>query len=220
MKAQVRLALLEGRYICPVAYPQEYDFLNEQSEQQEAVDAWLAEIDMRLARVGADGAFFMAPRKIESRDIGRIRDDFTKFRDVYGPAVRMMDVIRNGKEEFSFEPGEFVQLAELEIAVNGSTTLEGQLRSFEIVGASKRHSNRELLKKLLENLAKDGYLRLVDASKELYRTTGKVGQLAAALEFMAERQGLAATETETELDQPGDLFQDLSPEEAQGSAHA
>jgi hypothetical protein len=201
--------LLDGNYICEYAFPQEYTYLT--SDTNEAfVNKWLSAIDMRLARVGEDGAFFMAPQNLSKEDNARIRDEFLRFRDVYGPAIRMLQVIRNAKDEFSLNPGEYIQHAELAQKVNEIAALAEQLRS--LVGIIRetdaRYTNAELVKRLLEHLRKDGYLVIVDTATEMYRSTGKVMQLTQVLRFLGENAEFArSNQDESELiDVTDDLF--------------
>ena len=150
---------------------------------------------MRLARVGDDGPFFMAPQSMSTDDNARIRDEFLRFRDVYGPAIRMLQIIRTANDEFSLNPGEYIQHAELSQKINEVAALAEQLRS--MVGVIRetdaRYTNAELVKRLLEHLRKDGYLVIVDAATEMYRSTGKVMQLTQVLRFLAENSEFART---------------------------
>lgn len=194
MRNQTLRCLLDGNYICEYAFPHEYAYLT--SDTNEAfVNEWLSAIDMRLARVGDDGAFFMAPQTLSTEDNARIRDEFLRFRDVYGPAIRMLQVIRNAKDEFSLNPGDYIQHAELVQRINEIAALAEQLRS--LVGIIRetdaRYTNAELVKRLLEHLRKDGYLVIVDAATEMYRSTGKVMQLTQVLRFLGENAEFART---------------------------
>ena len=199
MKAKTLLNLVAGEYICPIAYKDEYEYLMSDGNQ-DFVDGWLSAINMKLARLGEGGAFFMAPRQLAPSDANKIRDDFARYRDVYGPANRMLQIIRAGKDEFTLGVGEYIQLAELNQAVNESATLEAQLRSLQNVirDGSARFKNRELLKKLLEHLQKDGYLIVVNENTEMYRTTGKVTQLTNVLTFLAENTDIVGSGLEAE----------------------
>lgn len=51
--------LAEGKFICPVAYPEEFDLLSEEGGRAVA-EAWLEQVGLRLARLSDEGAFFMA----------------------------------------------------------------------------------------------------------------------------------------------------------------
>jgi hypothetical protein len=195
MKNQTLRCLLDANYICEYAFPQEYAYLT--SDTNEAfVNEWFYAINMRLARVGDNGAFFMAPQTLSTDDNARIRDEFLRFRDVYGPAIRMLQIIRNSKDEFSLNPGEYIQHAELAQKINETAALAEQLRS--LVGIIRetdaRYTNAELVKRLLEHLRKDGYLVIVDAATEMYRSTGKVIQLTQVLRFLGENAEFARSD--------------------------
>ena len=194
MRSQTLRCLLDGNYICEYAFPQEYVYLTSDNNET-FVNEWLSAIDMRLARVGDDGAFFMAPQALSTDDNARIREEFLRFRDVYGPAIRMLQVIRNAKDEFSLNPGEYIQHAELVQRINEIAALAEQLRS--LVGVIRetdaRYTNAELVKRLLEHLRKDGYLVIVDAATEMYRSTGQVMQLTQVLRFLGENAEFART---------------------------
>lgn len=182
--------LLAGEYICPIRYPHEYSQLGE-TQAQEEVGAWLLAINMRLARLGDEGAFFMAPDVIGSADVLRIRNELARFRDTFGPAVLMLDFIRQsdvgGK---MLVPGEYVVLHELERAVSQSSVLETQLKGLVgvISSAMLRGSNRENLRRLLEHLLRDGYVILANKENSAYQVTGKIDQLYAVLQFLDENK--------------------------------
>lgn len=212
MRNQTLRCLLDGNYICEYAFPQEYLYLTSDSNDS-FVDEWLSSIKMKLARVGEDGPFFMAPRTLSTDDNARIREEFLRFRDVYGPAIRMLQVIRNAKDEFSLNPGEYIQHAELVQKINEISALADQLRALvgTIRDTDSRYTNAELVKRLLEHLKKDGYLVVVDAATEMYRSTGKIMQLTQVLRFLGENTSIArsgdeepdASESEDDLFGPG-----------------
>ena len=200
MQAPVLHKLLAGEYICPIAFPPEYEQLQDDAVRTD-VEAWLDQLGMRLARLGDDGAFFMAPAQLQPAQLNRVKDELLRFRDVYGPWIRMLNLIRLAKEGFHCVMGDYVQVAELETAINESSTLEGQLRQLHgvIANAAARHSNREFLKRLLEHLKADGLLVLVNPQSETYRVTGKIDQLHAVLEFIAEHEAVMTFSVDDQL---------------------
>jgi len=196
MLATILPMLLDGAYICPVRYPQEFAALTEQPTQ-DAAEAWLATINMRLARLGEEGAFFMAPAFIGSRQVAQIRDEILRFRDVYFPAAQMLDLIRQtDPSTVQLVPGEYVALYDLDRALAQSTTLEVQLRGVlgVIRNGSARQSNHENLRALLEHLAKDGYLVLANKDSGTYQVTGKIEQLFAVVQYLDEHKLLPNAE--------------------------
>ena len=191
MQAPVLNKLLAGEFICPIAFNQEYEQLQDEGFRSE-VEVWLGSLNMRLARLGEDGAFFMAPAQLQSAQLTRVKDELLRFRDVYGPWIRMLNLIRQAKESFDCVVGDYVQLAELETAINESSTLESQLRNLHgvISNVAARNSNRDFLKRLLEHLKSDGLLVMVNPQTETYRVTGKIDQVHAVLEFIAEHDAV------------------------------
>jgi hypothetical protein len=205
---------MAGEYICPVCYPNEYGALESESARDE-VDAWLLNLNMRLARVGDDGAWFMSHSAITDRAITFVKGELLKFRDEYGPAVLMLDFIRQAKaENAQCVPGERIQLVELEMLVNGSTTLSAQLRSLVDVihSGGARLSDRENLRRLMDHLAKDGYTMLIDKGTDAYRVTGKVEQLYCVLAYLDDNKLIDESGPDDQLDLVDSIPSDSSVE--------
>lgn len=211
MKHQTLSTLLGGHFVCPVAFPAEYEDLLPPQNQAE-VEEWLSKLDRRLARLGEDGAFYVAPLQVQAQHAAKVRDDMRGFRDTYGPLVSMLNLIRVAKEGFACTPGDYIQLAELEQAVNESETIAAQLRGLIgiITNSAARLTNREVLKRLLEHLRSAGYLVVANATNETYRVTGKVDHLHMVLEFIAEQQPAIAQDAQDGQEEEGaapDLLQ-------------
>ncbi len=196
MRNETLRLLLDGQYICEIAHPHAYQYLVSDGQEQ-FVDEWLGAIEMRLAKVGA-GVFFMAPKALSADDNARIRDEFLRFRDVYGPAIRMLQIVRAAKAELELIPGVYIQHAELVQKINESPTVADQLRAMvgTIRQSEARYNNGELVKRLLEHLRGDGYLVVVDTATEMYRTTGKVEQLSQVLRFLGENSEFSQSSQE------------------------
>jgi hypothetical protein len=202
MNASVLQLLLAGEYLCNVRYPNEYKALEPEAARDQ-VNAWLRHINMRLARIGASGAWFMTADMVTDRIATKFKGEMRDFRDVYGPAVRMLDFIRQTNPENPHcSPGERIQLVELEQLVYGSTTLSAQLRALidVIHNGNSRVTDRENLRRLLEHLRKDGYVQLVDAGTESYVVTGKIEQLYAVLTFLDENKAIEEGDADDQLD--------------------
>jgi hypothetical protein len=191
--ASVLTKLLAGEYICPIAFRPEYETLCDPHVAAE-VDQWLGKLDMRLARLHEQGAFFMAPALLlGSPSLARARDSLLNYRNEYGPMVTMLNIIRQaGKDGLTFSMGDYIQLAELETSVSEHPALETQLRNAIGVVREARQddSNRTVLKRLLEHLRREGFVVLANEKTENYQFTGKVDQIHAVLDFIAENQAI------------------------------
>lgn len=209
MNARVLKLLLAGEYICSVRFRDEFSIL-EEDDEQEAVNTWLESLNMRLARLGDDGAFFMAPAYIGPKEITQVKNELLKFRDEYGPAVLLLDFIRQTDAGRVFlSPGEYIALYQLEAAVSQSTMLETQLKSLlsVISNAAQRNTNHENLRRLLDQLVKDGYAILANKDSGTYQVTGKIEQLYAVLQFLDENKVIPDAEVDDREadDDAGDL---------------
>lgn len=217
MSPRVLKLLLEGVYLCSVRYRDEFTLLEDEDEQEQVND-WLQKLNMRLARLGEDGAFFMAPAYIGQKEVTQVKGELVKFRDEYGPALLFLDFIRQTDSSCVFlSVGEHIALYELDAIVSQSTMLESQLKSLQniISGASLRHTNHENLRRLLEHLAKDGYVVLANKESGTYQVTGKIEQLYAVLQFLDENKVIPDAEVDDLEgdDAEGDLVDAAQAEE-------
>jgi len=213
MKPETLTTLLAGHFVCPYAFPAAYEDLTQSGAAQE-VDDWLSRLDKRLARLGDDGAFFVAPLQVHTNEqIAKVRSSLVNFRSTYGMLTEMIYLIRTANEGFRCVPGEFVQLADVTSKVNEDSTLVARLREMVIPGKDPRMTNFQLLKKMLERLSTDGYLVLANADTETYQVTGKIDHLHQVFRYIVENvpelnQGAAADgdEGEDQDDQQDDLL--------------
>lgn len=210
MNKNILTMLLEGKFICPVTCNFEYEELQDQTIQQK-INEWLEPIGMYLARVGEAGAFYMAPAILSEKDVSRVRNEFVRFRDVFGTIIRMLDLIRRtDPQRYSLSVGEFVALHDLEKAVSEDSTLQENFTAMlpAIYGASarfgkdQRERNRDNLRKLLEHLEKEGYMVLANKDTGTFRFTGKIDYLYEVLDFLKYNQVIPALQV-----------QDTNPEE-------
>lgn len=198
MNASALKLLLAGEYVCSVRYRDEFDSLKDEDEQEE-VNRWLEKLNFRLARIGDGGAFFMAPAYVGQKEITQVKNELLRFRDEYGPAVLLLDFIRQTDAGRVFlSPGEYIALYELEAAVSQSTMLEAQLKGLlgVISNAAQRNTNHENLRRLLEHLVKDGYAILANKDSGTYQITGKIEQLYAVLQFLDENKVIPDAEVD------------------------
>lgn len=209
MNARALRLLLEGAYICNIRYRDEFTALEDSGEQDEVND-WLAKVNMRLARLGETGAFFMAPAYIGAREVTQVRAELLSFRDKYGAYIQMLDLIRQaGQDNLMLTPGEYIARYNLEEAVSQSTMLEGQLKSLinVISGAAQSNSVLANLQRLLDHLTKDGYLVLVNKDTGTYQVCGKIEQIYAVLQFLSDHRAIPDSEVDdqTPENEEGDL---------------
>ena len=219
MNARLLKLLLAGEYICPIRYRTESELLADTSEREE-VDAWLLSLGMRLARIGDEGAFFLAHDYIGQKEITQVKNELLKFRDEYGPAVHLLDFIRQADAGcVQLSPGEYIVLFQLEAAVSQSSMMETQLKGLlsVITNAAMRNTNHENLRRLLDHLARDGYVVLANKDTGAYQVTGKIEQLYAVLQFLDENKVVPDTEVDDREEVQEDLVDGVNAGEGASS---
>jgi hypothetical protein len=217
VNAQVLRLLLAGEYLCPIRYNPEFELLQDDAEREE-VDTWLQHLGMRTARLGDEGAFFLAFDRIGPKQVTQVKNELLKFRDEYGPAVMMLDLIRQSEtSRVQLTPGEYIMLYQLEEAVAQSSTLESQLKGLlgVITNAATRNTNHENLRRMMDHLSKDGYVVLANKDTGAYQVTGKIEQLYAVLRFLDENKVIP----DTEIDDREDVEDDLVDQANAPGAH-
>lgn len=196
MRRKTLEALMDGEFICPVAFPIEYEDLLDEEIRQE-VGRWLEPIGKRLARVHEQGAFYMAPDMIGPEEIKQVREEMKAYRDIYGPALVVMDLIRQTDPDgIVLEPGEYLHAGKMETALGSNPALETQLNG--LVGNIRRfvlkNTIRDRLDAVLDQMTAEGFLIKVERDKATYRVTGKVEQLWAVTEFIEQHEPIARGE--------------------------
>ncbi|SOZ19190.1 condensin complex protein MksE [Cupriavidus taiwanensis] len=202
MIAAVLKTLLSGRFVCSVAYPTEYNYLSD-PEALAKVEDVLGHMDLRLARTNPeDGAYYTAPKDVTTLSVTRLKEDLRRFRDVYGPAVMLLDLIRQtNSTEIALSPGDVIRLARMEELIIDSASLESQLNglSHVIKGFNPRQSIRENFRKVLEQLRDEGYVILFNPQADIYKITGKIEHLYSVIEFISENEAIQADRIEDEV---------------------
>ncbi|MGB8417671.1 hypothetical protein [Paraburkholderia sp.] len=202
MIESVLKTILAGEFICSVRYPSEYAALDGLA-LRERVESALQDLGNRIARTNEDdGAYFMAPRDISTVATAKLKEELRRFRDVYGPAVLLLDMIRQANAgEISLSPGEYIRLSTMEGLVIESASLESHLNSLSstIKGFNQRNSIRENLRRVFEQLRDEGYVILANPTADTYQITGKIEYLYSIIEYISENEMVMAERVDDEV---------------------
>lgn len=175
--------LLAGQYICPIAFPVEHRVL-ESAEGFAAAEEWLSKIEMRIARLGESGAFFMAPEYPDEVSEERIRREFQQFRDVYGPVTSVLDVIRRaGGDHQQIAPGSLIELARLEIAIRENPALLNDLRA-ALKSGKGPETPREALERMAKMLLAERFIVPQKGMPDGYYMTGKIDKVMLVIDYL------------------------------------
>lgn len=209
MKPETLATLLNGNFVCRYVYPDAYDELQAPGAADD-VGQWLSRLGLRLARLGDDGAFYVAPLLVQTNEqLAKVKADFLNFRNSYGLLAEMLNLIRLTNETFRCMPGEYVHLTEVVSRVNEDSTLVARLREMRLPSVDSRMSNHEMLRKMLERLRNDGYLVLSNPKTETYQVTGKIDHLHQVFQYLNENVpdlSYTAIDPAEEEEEQGDLI--------------
>lgn len=179
--------LAAGEFVCAVRYPEEFGWLDT-AEGRSQAGAWVQDIGYRLARVGDEGAFFLAHHLITQEDKARVRDQMRTLRDRIWPAVAFLETVRQAMHRGAqMQPGDTIFHSELMENVRTSAMLEQRLADMrDVHGARANETAVDRLGRILAHLVQDGYLIEVNRDHGAYQITGKITYLYDLLAFMAE----------------------------------
>lgn len=204
--------LAEGCFVCAYHYPDEFEILQETSGRSQA-EEWLERIGYRLARLGDDGAFFMAHAIVTNEMRASLREEMRLVRSKLDPIVHFLEVMRETQgRDPHIHPGDMIWESEISEAVRSNSRLERTLSEMrEISGARVVDSSIDRVRRVLEQLVKTGYIVETNVASKGYQVTGKVQYLYQLLNFINENTPLLSDDgvvdsidTQLRLDAPDD----------------
>lgn len=183
--------LAEGCFVCAYHYPDEFETLQEAGGKRQA-EEWLGLIGYRLARLGEDGAFFMAHSIVTNEMRSGLREEMRAVRTKLDPIVHFLEVLRETQgRDPHIHPGDMIWESEISEAVRANSRLERTLNEMrEISGSRTTDSSIDRVRRVLEQLVKAGYIVETNAASKGYQVTGKVQYLYQLLNFINENTPL------------------------------
>ena len=187
--------LAEGRFVCEMRYPEEYAVLLE-AEGRRRAEEWLAAIGHRLARLGDEGAFFMAHASVTPALRLRLRDELRTVRGRLEPIVGFMETLRQSQGRSPhIHAGDMLWESEVSEAVRASPLLERRLLDMrEVGGARVSDSAIDRVRRLLAHLQAEGYVVETNPTSKGYRVTGKIDYLYQLIGFIADHSAQLSDE--------------------------
>jgi len=162
--------LLQGEFICAYTQPDSFQYL-QHPEQHEKVDAFLQQLNYRLAHTPQKSAFYAAYQTIDEAARSDIRKVFQRFRGELQPVVEWLELMMEAsQQDKSIMTGDRLYFAKFKSFTGSDTTLKTRLE------------------KLLNTLADWGYLVLVDKDSLIYQATGRLDYFYQALDFIRDNE--------------------------------
>lgn len=216
--------LAEGKFICPVAYPEEFDLLSEE-EGREAAEAWLEQVNLRLARLSDEGAFFMAYAFADHEMRLAVREELRTVRSRLHLVVPVLEAIRQAQgQDPRLQPGDTIWESEIAERVRQNAGLEQQVMELrELPGMRAGESANDRVRRMLDYLQKEGYAVLSHPNRHGYQVTGKIeylygllGEIAANTDALSDEGVVDQMQQMRLAESPA---QSAEPEGASQSGH-
>ncbi len=204
MFASCANALLAGKIICPVTEPKIHEFLCIEKNLEE-MNAFFSRIDRAVSSPAAGGSFLLTFAAHACPDEqARLRELRKRYVREIDPVIRFIEIVLRAEgSDNMLQAGEDVRLADMASAISQSEALSIELQTLvQVIGAGRGEgaiTNR--LQSVLKRLETWGYLKLIDAEREIYRVTGKIDVFQELTAFLIENIPGAKEEVESFTEQ-------------------
>lgn len=184
------IKLLEGAFICRTAYPDLYAYLEDEAVRRQ-VDGYLTQIGRRLAATAHGEAYYAAHLAVGVRERTEIRALFKEVKHELRPMLGFLNLVMQARRaDRTLATGDVIDFPKTLLQIAENPHLEEMLRGFAALGkefASADASLRTLLDRLLQYMAKSGYL-VPDRQGDRYTVTGKIDYFYEVADFLAENE--------------------------------
>jgi hypothetical protein len=188
------IALLEERFICPVANPELFKALGNK-DFYASVERSLAPLGRTLSSIGDNDypeAYFAALNSLDDKaDRGKASAMLVDMRDSIGPCIEFFRLLdQAGGNDISLMVGGDLSYAKLLGAIEANDIYSDQLRNLSTckLFESSRNAkdNAERLSKIIKVVQDQGYVIKRSADSTVYVFTGKLAYLQMILGWLAD----------------------------------
>lgn len=182
------IELLKGSFICPVTYPELFDYL-EDKKNRERVDIHLTPIGMRLHVTRNQHAYYAVYKTIKTENRGNINKLFQDIKNEIQPVLKFINlIIQAQRGETYLEAEDVLDFSQLLFQIGENPSLEEILRQFPNLGkefTANEASLRAMLDRVMNYLVRKDYL-VKDQKGDRYKVTGKIDYYYEVLDFIID----------------------------------
>lgn len=203
MFERVIFLLLQGEFICPFSHPDEFRFLDEERNRDDAT-RYLARLSRRLAQTPHKSGYYLAFLSAGESERDAIKVHFQDIKSTIGPVVLFFQlVMRTTGREDLLMPGALLESSAIMSKIDQDAGLRNELQNVALIGraTAAEGAHRAMFDKLLGKLRTEGYLVLANAERGLYQVTAKMEYLLDVVRFLQENDPVLAKSAETEEDE-------------------
>lgn len=192
MFKQVTEALLSGKFICPTAFPDAYDYLA-QADNFSKVDGFLAQLGRELCVLEGEEIYYSAYADIDNTNRDSIKTAFSEIRSQLRPVVEWMDMVMTATgQDMPIRARDEIRLHKLLHMIEQEPSLCEQMNRLTQTGLFKTNKTNitDQLGWILQKLEQTAYLVKPNPQGALYIVTGKMNYLHQVIAFLNDAEGL------------------------------
>ena len=189
--------LLSGAVICETAFPDEYLFLQAQSNQDRVTD-FLSNLDRQLTYLDAADAFYCTFNEVDNNNHAELSALFTEIRGMFRPLVEFLELILTASQtDLPIHAKSIININELFDPFEHDQTLREQLRHLTAVKPFKTNKleSREQLVFVFHKLEELGYFVRKNAGSSRYFATARFDLVYQLIEFLNDSEQIELPET-------------------------
>ena len=192
---QVVIELLQGVFVCESTAPEYFRKLNSEHFQEE-VSAYLDKIGRRLTKTPNGQAYYVTWKRVGKNERDEVKRVFAGIKQTIRPLIHFITLCMAAeKSDITPVPGDRIEYAMLLKAVTENPHLLEMLREFSTMGkefsVTTDASPNAMLIKVVQNIARLGYLAVLNRDQESYRFTGKLDYYYQVCEFLMENEHIS-----------------------------
>lgn len=200
--------LLTNQFICNVSSPDEFRWLQEPDNFEEAA-IYLERLNYKISIIPSNTAFYASNLVIDkdaSRDINEnFKQTKTETRDVVQWIALVLNATGSDK---SLIEGQIIKTSDIEVALELNSFEKEKLFKFNCILSSKDTTIRGRLDKLMRRMEQWGYLIEVDKASSIFQVTGKISYHYQIVDFIIAHEGINIEQNTEELIQDKNFHQE------------
>ena len=193
--------LLQNKFICPVSDELAYFWLKDHINFKR-MQSNLAPLGVKLVSFGDNEVYAGLNIAMSDSDKKKVVKDFESIHHNISPIVDVLIALSTADDNGDIlYPGMTLKHDRLVILVNNNKDFESRLHKVSRENNSISKANDAQIEAMLQKLQKEGLVVLTNATKKIYKVTGKIEYINRIIEFIndnylseadfiAEQQGL------------------------------
>jgi len=190
--------LLCGTVICETAHPDEFEYLQAQSNV-ERVNDFLANLDRSLTELASAGAWYCTYNQVDDQNTSELTGLFSEVRGYFRPVVEFLELLLIAtNSDVPIRAKSVVNINGLFDPFEHDQTLKEQLQRLTSIKPFKTNKTdpREQLVSIFQRLEDMGYFVRKNSGSSRYFATARFDLIYQLIEFLNDSERLELPELE------------------------